>query len=65
MPLAYGDPEVTYVYSESCPSVGIYISAIEIGGTHFITDYYFNCRSEPFTVEIYFTGSYCNERIIE
>jgi len=65
LPIQYGDSDVTYVYEGRCPSEGIYIYANEIGGTSFVTDYYFNCRSDPFLVEVYFTGSYCSERVIE
>ena len=65
LPIEQGDPDVTYVYSGKCPSEGIYINAEEIGGTSFTTDYYFNCRSDPYVVEVYFTGSYCSERVIE
>lgn len=65
LPIEYGDAEVTYVYQGRCPSEGIYITAEEIGGTSFTTDYYFRCRSEPYIVEVYDSGSFCSERVIE
>jgi hypothetical protein len=67
LPVGYGDGDVEYVYSDSCPSEGIYIQAIEIGGTTFTTDYYFNCRSEPYYVEVDYFSAYgfCDEEIIE
>lgn len=65
LPIGYGEPEVTYVYSGNCPSEQIYITSEEIGDTVFTTDYRFNCRSEPYVVEVYYSSTYCNERIIE
>ena len=65
LPLGYGSPEVTYVYSGRCPSEKIYITSEEIGDSVFITDYRFDCRDEPYIVEIYYTSTYCDERIIE
>ncbi|MBN1773624.1 MAG: hypothetical protein JXB32_20340 [Deltaproteobacteria bacterium] len=65
LPLGFGSPEVTYVYSGRCPSERIYITSEEIGDSVFITDYRFDCRSEPYIVEVYYTSTYCDERIIE
>jgi hypothetical protein len=65
LPANYGEGDVEYVYSGTCPSEGIYIQAIEIGDTVFTTDYYFECRSEPFYVEVDYASTYCDENIIE